>query len=366
MINRTSCRTLSARETRVIRPGLRRRIQGELSAREVVIIKTSRITIVARTVGSVSTQARRRGAIAVLLAALAAVVVVTGPARAEAATSPPGTFIDQNGRYTPIGSVNGLPTDDTSINDSDQVAGSYTPDGGTARGFIRAANGRYTTFAEAPGVLTVPIHINDTGWVAGFYATTAANGFVRSPRGTITTVDVPGASQTELAGINDRGAVVGAYAGADGQVHGFLLENGVLTNVDPPGAAGSTAALGINNQGQIVGFYADVSGTYHGYLYQHGTFTTIDPPGAANVANFATTAPLGINNLGQVVGQYVDSASVLHGYLWQPGRGFTTINPPQIVSFTFPVPGAGTVAADINDRDQILLPAPGTDFQGRA
>jgi probable HAF family extracellular repeat protein len=127
----------------------------------------------------------------------------------------------------------------------------------------------------------------------------------------------------------------------------------------------STAALDINNQGQVVGFYTDASGTYHGYLYQHGRFTTIDPPGAANVSAFATSAPLGINNRGQVVGQYVDPANVLHGYLWQPGRGFTTIDPPEITSFDSPVAGAGTVAADINDSDHILLPAAGTDFQTR-
>jgi probable HAF family extracellular repeat protein len=247
------------------------------------------------------------------------------------------------------------------------------PDGKAARslGQARDANGRYTTFDAAPGVQTVAVRINDEGWVAGFYGTTAANGFLRSPDGTITTVDVPAATQTELAGINDSGAVVGAYAAADGQEHGFLLEHGVLTVIDPPGlpgdpATGSTAAVDVNNQGQVVGFYTDASGTYHGYLYQHGEFTTIDPPGAADVPNFATTAPLGINNRGQVVGQYVDAASVLHGYLWQPGRGFTTIDPPRIISFGSPVSGAGTVAADINDRDQILLPAPGTDFQGRA
>jgi probable HAF family extracellular repeat protein len=286
-------------------------------------MKTRRITIAARTVSGVSTQARRRGVIAVSLAALTATatVVVTGPARAEATASAASAFIDQNGKYTPLGNVNGLTTGHESINDSGQVAGYYTPDGGTARSFIRSANGRYTTFDEAAGVLTVAVRINDKGSVVGYYATTAAHGFLRRPDGTITTVDVPGATQTELAGINDSGAVVGAYADADGQVHGFLLDHGVLTVIDPPGLAGDPAER--------------------------------------------STAALDINNQGQVVGQYVDPANVLHGYLWQPGRGFTTIDPPQITSFDSPVAGAGTVAADINDSDHILLPAAGTDFQTR-
>ena len=88
-----------------------------------------------------------------------------------------------------------------------------------------------------------------------------------------------------------------------------------------------------------------------------GRFRKIDPPGAADVPDYATTAPFGINNRGQVVGQYVDADGVLHGYLWKRKRGFETIDPPR---------GAGTVAADIDDRGHILLPAPGGLFKGRA
>jgi hypothetical protein len=102
-----------------------------------------------------------------------------------------------------------------------------------------------------------------------------------------------------------------------------------------------------------------------------GTFTRIDPPDAADVVGFAATAPLGINNRGQVVGQYVDAVGVLHGYLSEQGRGFRTIDPPGGAgSFCAEVPNVGrvcgTVAADINDRGQILLPAPGAFTKGRA
>lgn len=198
-----------------------------------------------------------------------------------------------------------------------------------------------------------------------------AHGFVRSPDGTVTTVDVPGAADTLLYGANNHGAVVGQYVDADGLEHGFELEHRVLTVIDPPGspatpAARDLSAFDINDRDQVVGYYADAHGTYHGYLYDHGRFTTLDPPGAANVPSFATTVAFGINDYGQVAGQYVDAAGVLHGYLWQPGRGFTTINPPQITSFDNGTPGAGTIATDINDRGQILLPAPGILFKGRS
>jgi probable HAF family extracellular repeat protein len=205
---------------------------------------------------------------------------------------------------------------------------------------------------------------------------TEAHGFLRRPNGTVTTIDIPGASNTTVYGINNRGAVVGAYSGADGKEHGFLLERGQVTVIDPPEspedpAAINTAATDINDRGQIVGFYADAKGTYHGYRYDKGRFTRIDPPGAADVAGLATTAPFGINNRGQVVGQSVDTTGVLHGYLWEQGRGFKTIDPPGGASNAcaeLPNVGriCGSIAADINDRGQILLPAPGAFRKGRA
>jgi probable HAF family extracellular repeat protein len=203
-----------------------------------------------------------------------------------------------------------------------------------------------------------------------------ARGFVRKPNGAVTTVHVPGASRTFVVGTNNHGAVVGGYTGADGKEHGFLLERGRMTVIDHPDApddpaATNTAASDINDRGQIVGFYADANGTYHGYRYHKGRFTMIDPPGAADVAGFATTVPLGINNRGQVVGQYVDAAGVLHGYLWEPQRGFRAIDPPGGAGNACtesPNMGrvCGTIAADINDRGQILLPAPGAFNKGRA
>ena len=80
---------------------------------------------------------------------------------------------------------------------------------------------------------------------------------------------------------------------------------------------------------------------------------------------------MGINNRGQVVGQSVDTAGVLHGYLWEPKGGFGTIDPPGGAGnacVEIPDGGrvCGTVAADINDRGQILLPAPGGFYKGRA
>jgi uncharacterized membrane protein len=58
---------------------------------------------------------------------------------------------------------------------------------------------------------------------------------------------------------------VGYYYDADGKGHGFLLDNGSYTTLDPPGST-YTQANGINDSRQIVGSYVDAAGNAHGFL----------------------------------------------------------------------------------------------------
>ena len=78
-------------------------------------------------------------------------------------------------------------------------------------------------------------------------------------------IDFPGPpTGTDALGINAAGQVVGRYV-AGGTEHGFLLDKGTFTTVDPPGST-FTEAIGINASGQIVGDYTDASGTGHGFV----------------------------------------------------------------------------------------------------
>jgi probable HAF family extracellular repeat protein len=85
---------------------------------------------------------------------------------------------------------------------------------------------------------------------------------------------------------------LGCYADAAGNGHGFLLDQGRYTTVDPPDSSSGTSANGINNAGQIVGWYTDAAGHGHGYLLDQGSYTTLDVPGP----------PSAINASGQIVG----------------------------------------------------------------
>ena len=71
-------------------------------------------------------------------------------------------------------------------------------------------------------------------------------------------------SGADALGINAAGQVVGrCYDGFT--EHGFLLDKGTFTTIDPPGSA-FTQAIGINAAGHIVGDYMDASGTFHGFV----------------------------------------------------------------------------------------------------
>jgi probable HAF family extracellular repeat protein len=80
--------------------------------------------------------------------------------------------------------------------------------------------------------------------------------------------------------------------------HGYVLDNGVLKNIDVPGAAQSVP-FGINNRGHVVGYYVDTNLVRHGFLFKNGTYTTIDHPLASS-----DTQAHDLNDRGQIVGLY--------------------------------------------------------------
>jgi probable HAF family extracellular repeat protein len=357
----------------------------------------------------------RRRALGIVTAVIA-VLAAAGPSHAAAADEPPATvatpegagplgfglgsqpgpeasgrgrpvadgsggFIYRNGRYTPLDTVDGLFTAHVALNNRGQTAGAYLRGENDIGGFVRSHHRRYTTFDVAPGPPTIPFDINDRGaviGVAGDVATCVASpqsctadvarSFLRRPNGDVTAVEVDGSQLVAAYGVNDRGAVVGSYDDGSGMGGAFLMEGGQVTTIVPPDAPvdSNIAVFDVNDRGQVVGCYSDASGTYHGFRYQDGSFSMIDPPGGADVPDYATTCAFGINNRGQVVGQYVDAAGVLHGYLWEPRRGFETIDPPPGTPVVGPTGDRGTVAADINDHGEILLPTPGGLLKGRA
>ena len=121
-------------------------------------------------------------------------------------------------------------------------------------------------------------------------------------------IDPPGSTFTRPRGVNARGDIVGVYSDANGVGHGFLLRDGVYSDVVTPGGLGLAPRM-INAAGDIVGTFGD-----HGFLLTaEGKFKRIDYPGASSTQAF------GINNAGDITGGFSDGAGHENGFVFRKG-----------------------------------------------
>jgi uncharacterized membrane protein len=349
------------------------------------------------------TPLRRGGLLALAAAVVVSALALTSPSPAQA--EPPetargrhhepapgdscGNLLLRRGRFTPLGtprdaSLDPRATTYTNINNHGQVVGGYYEAGATrdAQGFypleahhsvVRDKRGRHTRYTriDVPDALiTLAYDLNDRTQVVGQYLDRGAvpdaqgrlpagtvHGFMWH-RGEVTTVDVPGAALTQPLGINNHGVIVGAYIedvpSSDpyayyetGRLRGFMMHRGKVTPIDFPGGLG-TKVSSINDHGQMVGYY-DTEDARRGFTLRSGRFTKIDPPGSL------TTLPSGIDNRGQIVGGYLDPNGVNgRGFLWKNGRYTTIVAPGERTD---------TIAFDINDRGDIVIPADGNLYR---
>jgi len=209
--------------------------------------------------------------------------------------------------------------------------GTYTDTSGVTHGFTLSKKGVFTSFDPPGSTGTTPNYITPQGVIVGGFldAGGTSHGFILE-NGAVTTLDFPGAAGTQLTGRNPSGAMTGfscsdPACGTTGKPttnHSFVVsKKGVITGFDPPGAVSSTAST-VNPSGAIVGAYADANGVTHGYLLYHHTFATIDFPGSS------FTFAGGNNPEGDIVGIYTDSSTgVSHSFLLRNGA-FTSFDPP--------------------------------------
>jgi hypothetical protein len=67
--------------------------------------------------------------------------------------------------------------------------------------------------------------------------------------------------------MNSSGDISGVYIDAAlARNHGFLLRNGVVTNIDFPNSIDSGDNTFINDEGLITGSFIDVAGVEHGFI----------------------------------------------------------------------------------------------------
>jgi uncharacterized membrane protein len=314
---------------------------------------------------STSVIARRRGlgAIAATVA-LALLVIGARPAPADPPPAAAGTtshgFLVDRGVITTLEHPKAMTipatpeeqagTATTGIDDRGRVLGAYLGRDRVIRHFVRDRKGRFETIEDPPGGSDADeyVDINNRGEIVGFYNDAegvTTTGFLRGKRGRFTSIDVPGSLLTGPLKVNDRRQVVGIYVdAADGDLHGFLWDDGDFETIDVPGAA-STAVLGINNRGQMVGSYIDDAGAYHGFLRDRSGAVIALPEAPGADPTMGGTQPAAINDSGKIVGLAYDAKGGSRGFLLNRGV-LTPIEAMPDAVFTRPL--------DINNRGQIV------------
>jgi probable HAF family extracellular repeat protein len=275
-----------------------------------------------------------------------------------------------------LGTLEGLQSTASGINNSGQIIGGYRAEDGTSRTFITGPNGTgITEIGTLGGSYSVATAINDSGQVAGYSQLSnplQIHAFVTGPNGT---------GMTDLGAINkfsscefddgscsgfkedSRASAInksGQVVGRDGTDYPDFIMDGFITKPDGTAivslntiyshylpAIGSyrfTSANGINDSGQVTGIAASSLPGYDSYIFITGAdgigMTFIDGLGS----NYKEANS--INNLGQVAGTYYpNGSSEAHSFITGPnGIGIIDIG----------TLGGFSRALDINDFGQVI------------
>jgi probable HAF family extracellular repeat protein len=132
-----------------------------------------------------------------------------------------------------------------------------------------------------------------------------------------------GIAGNHACALNNKGQVVGHSELTNNEsFHGFLWQNGVLTDLRTYPGDDNSLALGINEAGVVVGASLDAEFTPRALVWQNGAISDLN---AIATSGMYLLLAASINADGEIVGLGV-AADGLHGFLAKPDRGNSSIS----------------------------------------
>ena len=168
--------------------------------------------------------------------------------------------------------------------------------------------------------------ISSDGWIAGESHVAAGTFSSANPAGPPEAVLwEPGAQPTLVAlgylqgdtrsiatAVNSQHQAVGLSYSTSSLLHGFLWQNGAMTEIGS--ATVSTSPLAINDVGEVVGYVGQIGGSYTAFSWLNGTMTSL-----AGLTASANTTASAINASGRIIGTSTLAGGQTHAVSWQNG-----------------------------------------------
>ena len=245
-----------------------------------------------------------------------------------------------------LGTLGGMFSGATAINDNGQIVGYSTISNGDATHAFLWQNGIMTDLGTLGGDMSYAQAINNNGQIVGYSNTLNGEGhaFLWQNNGVMTDLGTLGGEMSYANDINDNGQIVGYSSNSNGEVHAFLWQNGVMTDLGTLGGEYSMANE-INNNGQIVGYsftnrkkyQNQYNNDFRAFLWDNGVMTDLGTLDDNSVA-------YAINDNGQIAGYSSNSNGEGHAFLWDNG----------VMTDLGTLGGSSSFALEINNNNQIV------------
>jgi len=203
-----------------------------------------------------------------------------------------------------IGTLGGVESFATDINDVGQIVGASTNNSDSLRAFLYR-DGTMQDLGSLGGDESAGYSINAAGQVVG--AALDADDNVRAflyENGVMRDLGALSGQESFATAINDSGVIVGASSLADGNQHAFVIRDGLMEDLGTLGGDNS-AALDVNSDGEILGWSQAryESGVQYviGFVVSDGVMQEIRSPRGQDVW------PVAMSNNGQVIGTISES-----------------------------------------------------------